>query len=157
MGYSVGRDALIRVQGVGRYINTCTINPPCCASQAPFELLILGSFCDSMSDLSRRARRSSSEGRNLLPAANSYRTTIASFMTISTLFARTFGSGTVVFGRSNHHLSLSPNTGWAMVLEDMAGCVDAHALCHWYVQYMNHLRTRLFPDVVSSDDNRTWI
>lgn len=151
MGCSVGRDAFIRVQGVGRYINTYkTINHPCCASLAPFKSLVLGSFCDSMADLFRGARRSSSENHHLLPAANSYGTTIASFMSISTLFAWTFGSGAVVCGRYNHRSSLSPNTVWAIVLEDMAGCVDAHALCHWYV----YESSRLFPS--SSDDNRTW-
>jgi hypothetical protein len=145
MGCSVRRDALIRVQGVGRYINTRTkcilLNHPCCASLAPFEPLILGSFCDSMTDLFRRARQSSAEDHHLLPAADSYRSTVASFMSISTLFAWTFGSGAVVCGRSNHHPYLSPNTVWAIVLEDMAGCVDAHALCHWCV----YESSRLFP------------
>ena len=138
MGYSVGRDALIRVQGVGRYINTrrkcqgkCIKNQPCCASLAPFEPLTLVSFCDSMADLFRRTRHSSTEDHPLLPAASSYGTTIASFMSISTLFARTFGSGAVVCVIiTSIHL---PNITWAIVLEDMAGCVDAHALCHWYV------------------------
>jgi hypothetical protein len=45
---------------------------------------------------------------------------------------------------SNDHLSLSPNTVRVIVLEDMAGCVDAHALCHWYV----YESSRLFPDVM---------
>jgi hypothetical protein len=146
MGCSVGRDALIRVQGVGRYMNTrtkCIIIRPCCASLAPVEPLILGSFCNSMADLFR-ARRSSSEDQHLLPASDSYRTTIASFMSISTLFAWTFGSGAVVCGRSNYHPYLPPNIVWAIVLEDMAGCVDAHALCHWYV----YESSRLFPDVM---------
>jgi hypothetical protein len=144
MGCSVGRDAFIRVQGVGRYINTYkTINHPCCASLAPFEPLVLIPFCDNMADLFRRVRRSSSEAHNLLPAADSYRTTIASFMSISTLFAWTFGSGAVVCGRYNRSF-LYPNTVWAIVLEDMAGGVDAHALCHWYV----YESSRLFPDVM---------
>ena len=114
------------------------------ASLAPFEPLILGSFCDSMADLFRRARHSSTEDHDLLPAADSYGTTIASIMSISTLFAWTFGSGAVVCGRSNHHPYSSPNTVWAIVLEDMAGCVDAHALCHWYV----YESSRVFPDVM---------
>jgi len=51
-----------------------------------------------MADLVRRVRHSSTEDHNLLPAADSYGTTVASFMSISTLFAWTFGSGAVVCG-----------------------------------------------------------
>jgi hypothetical protein len=111
MGCSVRRDALIRVQGVGRYINTVTVTYEIHAVRlAPFEPVILGSFCDSMADLFRRARRSSTRDTDthpLLPAADSYRTTIASVMSVSTLFAWTFGSGAVVSGRSDHHSSFS--------------------------------------------------
>ena len=73
-----------------------------------FETIILGLFCNSMADLFRRARHSSTEDTHpLLPAADSYGTTIASAMSLSTLFAWTFGSGAVVSGRSNHHSALS--------------------------------------------------
>lgn len=48
-----------------------------------------------MADLFRRVRHSSTDDHHLLPAADSHRTAIASFMSISTLFAWTFGSGAV--------------------------------------------------------------
>ena len=44
---------------------------------------------------------------------------------------------------SKHDWSLFPNTVWAIVLEDMAGCVDVHGLSHWYV----YESSRLFPDL----------
>ena len=96
-----------------------------------------------MANLFHRTRSLSAERHDLLPAADSYGTTIASVMSVTTLFAWTFGSGAVVCGRPNHHSSLTPNIVWAIVLEDMASCVDAHALCHWYV----YESSRLFPDV----------
>jgi hypothetical protein len=110
MGYSFGRDAFIGVEGVGRYIDTASTktNKPLrgChgASLAPFAPLILGSFFDSMADLLHGTQRSSSGDHPLLPAADSHGTTIASFMSISTLFAWTFGSGAVVCGR---HLAIT--------------------------------------------------
>lgn len=99
MGCSVGRDALIRVQGVGRYINMYKmINLAYCASLAPLEPGILGSLCDSMTGLFRRVRCTTSENHHLLPAANSNETPVASFMSTSTLFAWTFAGGAIVCG-----------------------------------------------------------
>jgi hypothetical protein len=80
-----------------------------------------------MADLLRRAQRSASE-HHLLPAALSHRTVDVSYMSTATLFAWTFGSGAVVCG--THHSYPFPNTVWAIVLEDMAGCVDVLSLCH---------------------------
>jgi hypothetical protein len=129
MGSSVGRDALIRVQGGGRYIDTRTNKPPIW----PWRLLSSSSLLPIdriMPALSRVARRSSTGDHNLLPAADSHGRNTAPFMSISTVFAWTFGSGAVVCG--SYHPSPLSNTVWAIVLENMAGCVDAHPLCHWY-------------------------
>ena len=43
MGNSVGRDALVRVQGGGRYIDTRT-NKSRILALAPFELIVLASY-----------------------------------------------------------------------------------------------------------------
>jgi hypothetical protein len=85
-----------------------------------------------MVDLFRGPRRSSTGTHDLLPAADSRGTiidTTDTFVSISTLFAWTFGSGAVV--SANHNLHHFLTSSRVIVLEDMAGCVNAYPLCHW--------------------------
>jgi hypothetical protein len=85
-----------------------------------------------MVDIFRGPRRSSTGTHDLLPAADSRGTiidTTDTFVSVSTLFAWTFGSGAVV--SANHRSSPFPNIVRVIVLEDMAGCVNAYPLCHW--------------------------
>ena len=68
----------------------------------------------------------------------------SSSMFIQILMAWTFGSGSVVCG--GHYFFPSPNPVWAIVLEDMAGCVGANALCDWYGS------SQLFHPVIMHND-----
>ena len=115
MGCSDGRDPLIRVRGGGCYIDMYSdtrpqINRPFWAALAPFQSPTLASLSINMPGLLRRARRSSTGHHPLQPAADPRGTGITSFVSISTLFAWTFGSGTVVCSR--HRSSPFPNTVW---------------------------------------------
>jgi len=78
------------------------MNRPFWAALAPFESPTLASSSINMSvtGLLPQARRSSSGHHPLQPAAaDPHGTAIDSFVSISTLFAWTFGSGTVVCSR----------------------------------------------------------
>jgi hypothetical protein len=129
MGCSVGRDPLIRT-GLDSYI--LQLNHLFWVALAPLESpSAQRSLIQTMTGLSI-LRRSSSGAHPLQPANHSPGTIIVSFGSLSTLFAWTFGSGTVVCSSYLFSHFPFPDNIWAIDLEDMAGCVAAHTFCDWY-------------------------